>query len=250
MGLNWQITKFNKIPSTQTTLLDEVVLNKNLPEGSVIYTLEQSAGKARHGRTWQEGAGNLYFSFLLRPNCTASEIGPISLSLGLAVGDCINDIILPSPELAHRAIVKWPNDILIDNKKVSGMIINAAPINNSNKIEYIVVGIGINIASSPLNIATNIEEYCNYKVNIDNFLSKVLSYISNYYKQWQEQGFDKIREKWLDNSFNKGDKISVKTGNKHIKGSFETIDLYGNLVLISEVGSKKIKISSGDVFLL
>ncbi len=247
MTINWLITKLDNIPSTQSALLEKVINEGNggIAQGSVLHSLKQSDGKGRHGREWHEGKGNLYFSLLLRPECDVKQIGQVSLALGLAVSTALNRIISKN----YKAVLKWPNDILIEDKKCCGILIDAAPV-IEGKISYLVVGIGVNIHSSPLDTSTSLEKITNSKVDMDNLLADILSNISKYYLEWQKDGFINIREEWLINTCEKGREMSIKIGTNHIKGKFETIDLYGNLVLISDDKGQKIKVSSGDVFLL
>ncbi len=244
MDIDWKINFFDCLTGTQDKLHNIILENNYTPEGMVIHAANQSDGKGRHNRVWQSASGNLYFSFLLRPNCPPCEIGQISLTLGLAISDYINKTISHS----YNSVLKWPNDILIDNKKCCGILIDASPIIH-NEIEYIIVGIGVNINSAPLDISACLQKFTDKKIDVDIFLTNLLGNVSSYYKRLQKDGFEMIRNEWISNTYPKGSKISVKLGGNHINGRFETIDLYGNLVLISDKSNNKIKISSGDVFI-
>ncbi len=239
MSIDWYIEKFACLPSTQNYLKELLFDNPDISEGTVISASHQSAGQGRHGRIWQGAEGNLFLSLLIKPKCNINQMGQISLISALAVSNVIDcDVKL-----------KWPNDILIDGKKCCGILIDASPVKD-NKIEHLIIGIGVNIKSAPLDTATFLQKYSSSEIDMDSFLDRLLSSFSDYYQRWKNEGFSALQKEWLLHTYDKGQKISVKIGGKQVKGRFDTIDMFGNLILICDKSDRQIKITSGEVFLL
>jgi len=137
---------FYKIGSTNTAAM--VAAAEGAPEGSVFLAEEQTAGRGRGAHSWHSlRSAGIYCSVVLRPALPPSEILILSLAVGLAVRDAIQQI-----DARVDLDLKWPNDLLIDGKKVCGILaeMNAEP----TRVRYIVVGIGINVnhASFPKEI--------------------------------------------------------------------------------------------------
>ncbi|HEY3820204.1 MAG TPA: biotin--[acetyl-CoA-carboxylase] ligase [Polyangiaceae bacterium] len=109
------------------------------PSGSTWVAEEQTAGRGRQGRVWESPRGeNLLFSVLVRVTCPPSRLPPIALAAGLAVRDAL---ALAAPEAAPR--IKWPNDVLIDGKKIAGVLVEA--ITAGSRVQAVVIGVGINV---------------------------------------------------------------------------------------------------------
>ena len=245
MALDWLIQTYDQLPSTQGYLKEAITDNPDLTEGTVIHALHQESGYGRHGRVWQSDLDNLTFSILIKPNCVIEHIGQIAILSGLAISKAIDDVIAPE----HSSILKWPNDILIDNRKCSGILIDAAPMKD-NKVPYFIIGIGINIASAPLETATFLQEHTSTTIERDKFMKDVLSSFSTLYTQWQKGEFDDVRMQWLSKTYDVGCDIGVKIDNDHVQGKFDTIDMLGNLIITCGKNDEKRKITSGEVFLL
>lgn len=245
MALDWLIQTYDQLPSTQGYLKEAIAEKPDLAEGTVVYARHQESGYGRHGRVWQSDSDNLTFSILIKPNCPIEHIGQIAILSGLAISKAIDDIIAPE----HNSTLKWPNDILIDDLKCCGILIDAAPIKN-NKVSYFIIGIGINIASAPLKTATFLQNYTKSPIEAETFMKDVLSSFLILYTQWQTDGFDDIRMQWLRKTCDVGCDIGVKIDTHHIQGKFDTIDMFGNLIITCGKNDEKRKITSGEVFLL
>jgi BirA family transcriptional regulator, biotin operon repressor / biotin---[acetyl-CoA-carboxylase] ligase len=131
------IHHFYKVGSTNTAAMDAAAAGA--PEGSVFLAEEQTAGRGRAARNWQSArSAGIYCSILLRPDMPPSDVLVLSLAAGLAVHAAIQEI---DPNV--KPDLKWPNDVLIDGKKVCGILteMNA----EATRARYIVVGIGINV---------------------------------------------------------------------------------------------------------
>jgi BirA family transcriptional regulator, biotin operon repressor / biotin---[acetyl-CoA-carboxylase] ligase len=109
------------------------------PHGATWVAEEQTAGRGRQGRTWTSPRGeNLLFSVLLRVVCPPSRLPPLAIAAGLAVRDAV-----ASAAPAAAPLVKWPNDVLVDGRKIAGILVEA--ITAGSRVEAVVVGVGLNV---------------------------------------------------------------------------------------------------------
>ena len=174
---NYKLISFDKIPSTQTYAL-EMVASGAARDHTVIMAMAQSAGRGRYRRTWVSHHGNLYVSFIYN----ADERDPrLSYVVAVAVAETLISFGI------HPKI-KWPNDILIDGKKVCGILIEYAG-------RFVIVGIGINIKSNPTVAAYQTTKLDNYatveKTELLNRLMKNLD-------RWRCMPFVNVRARWMD----------------------------------------------------
>jgi BirA family biotin operon repressor/biotin-[acetyl-CoA-carboxylase] ligase len=111
------------------------------PSGSTWVAEQQTAGRGRQGRAWVSPRGeNLLFSVLVRVACPPSRLPPIALVAGLAVRDAL---ARAAPSAAPRMRIKWPNDVLVDEKKIAGVLVEA--ITAGSRVHAVVIGVGINV---------------------------------------------------------------------------------------------------------
>lgn len=218
-------------------------------EGTVIIADRQSAGRGRLGRCWESPPGvNLYCSIILRPKIPIQQAPQLTFLSAVAVAETLNEIC------AIDAEVKWPNDILVDGAKISGLLneMNA----ETEQVHFVVLGIGIN-----LNMLT--EQFppeLNYRVTsafletgkqVDRllFLRTLLHKIDTYYCELLELGFFPIRRRWeaLCNIMNR--EIEVDGGGAVICGTVVGLDADGALRVQLNDGSVQ-RILAGDVRLL
>jgi len=133
-NLRW----FESLPSTNDTAREWA--DTGAPHGALVFADHQTGGRGRHGRTWTAAPGlNLTVSLVLRPALRASQYGLITLGASLAVRDTIEACC---PGVAPR--IKWPNDILIEDLKCCGMLLESA-IGKEAADSYVVLGIGLNV---------------------------------------------------------------------------------------------------------
>ena len=131
-----KIIRLQRVPSTMD-VVDEYA-RAGAPEGLVVVAEEQTAGRGRAGRTWSAPAGSgLLLSVLLRPDVEPRLLGTLPLMIGVAVAEAV-EAFVPSP-----CQLKWPNDVLLDGRKVAGVLIQSRL--SGERTEYINAGIGINV---------------------------------------------------------------------------------------------------------
>ncbi len=201
----------------------------------VITAVEQTQGRGRRGRNWISDSGNLFMSQLYKPQHKISDLVFIS-SLSIA-----QTVLSFSSDLDVK--IKWPNDVLLDNKKFCGILIEAEK-------DYVIIGIGVNLNSCPpdQDIIYPATDIASYGLNLSrlDFLQKYLSIFNENTKLYKQNGFNDIRLNWLKYAYRLNQEIKIKN-NSAIQGIYKGIDENGFLLL--EQDNKVTKISVGDIFI-
>ncbi|QJC27704.1 bifunctional ligase/repressor BirA [Anaplasma platys] len=229
---------------TQSTNLDAITLAENgAPSGTVVIADEQTSGSGRRGRLWSSPKGNLYFSIVIRVNI---ELPAISFLGAIAAGITIEEILTQHSINTAQLRYKWPNDVLIDDKKICGILLNLK--RQGKTMEWIVCGIGINILSYPEH-ATSISSYVpNMAPSLSNvqLLHSTLENFSKLMDILSVSGFDALRQLWLKKAYKLNSEINVVTSaNTKYRGKFVDIDNNGSIVL--EQKGKLRKIEYGEM---
>ena len=230
----FKVHTYASLPSTQDYVKE--LAEEGLEEGIVVQCLEQRSGRGRHGSHWFSPMGNLYMSLLLRPDCDVRSAGQLSFVSAVALSSAMDEVL----DKGHKKTLKWPNDILINSKKVSGILIE-------KEGEAYVVGMGVNIMNPPDEGICLKDVSSDPKLAIHPFRDKVLHHFENYYQKWLKEGFLPIREKWLEQAHGLGKSLIVKLEDKELEGKFTTIDKEGYLKL-EDADGKHFDINSGAVY--
>lgn len=218
-------------------------LRDGAPPGHVYWAREQAAGRGRQGRTWQSPPGNLYAT-ICTPVPANRNPGQFAFVAGLAVLDA-----LAETDRALDFSLKWPNDVLVDGRKISGVLIEAGDGGYA-------VGIGINIASSPPDDevrfpATHMQAITDVSVDVEDLLNALCRHFEGWHMRWQIDGFETLRAVWLASGHRIGDTIAASTGADlivdRVVGRFQGLDPDGALILEDEDGLCHV-IAAGDVF--
>jgi BirA family biotin operon repressor/biotin-[acetyl-CoA-carboxylase] ligase len=213
-------------------------------EGTLVWALAQSAGRGRRGRVFISPRGNLYMSILLRPDRSAAAAAQLGFAAALAVGEAALPLLPEQASLAY----KWPNDVLIDGRKVSGILLESQAA-ASGRVDWLVVGIGVNIASFPEGTeypATSLAHAGASGATVEAMLAAVATRLKYWYERWREAGFALLRRAWLERALGLGEPIRVRLSDGDSHGRFAGIDENGALLL--EDGSGRRRIAAGDVF--
>jgi BirA family biotin operon repressor/biotin-[acetyl-CoA-carboxylase] ligase len=166
-------------------------------EGTVVIAEEQTAGRGRHRRKWFSPKGGLYFSVVLRPKMKVSETVGIVVAAGLAIAKTLSENYCLNVE------TKWPNDVLLDGKKVCGILTEVNSV--GEKVNYAVVGIGINANSAVSKefpeelkpIATSLKEKLKKRISLEDLLKQCLEKFEEVYESYVKLGFQPILEEWM-----------------------------------------------------
>jgi len=235
---NFTIHIFDELESTNKTAF-ELAQEKKKFDHEIILAKKQNAGRGRENRVWSSGEGNLYFSLILQPKISANKIPQLSFVAIAALMLTLQKIV------KNKISLKWPNDLLIEEKKVSGLLLESKI--SGNDCEFVILGIGLNTDSNPDNTifpASNLKKF-GYEISPQDVLEKFLDELEILYQNWLDFGFEAIRKLWLKNAFRLNEKISVKQEETLIEGIFENLDEEGNLIIKSQ--GKQLKISAADV---
>lgn len=213
-------------------------ISQDKTSGKYVISLKrQTAGRGRRGRSWVGMEGNLFMSQAIQ--IPMSEIGKIVFVVSLSLLESLKNLF---PQL--KAQLKWPNDILIDNQKISGILMEKGAGN------YLIIGIGVNIIGAPqlsdvLYPAAGLADK-GLKTDRITLLKEYLQVFDKNYKLLQDKGFAPIREKWLQQAKGIDEPIEVHLENENKIGIFKGIDENGALILQQK--NKLEKIYAGDIF--
>ncbi len=212
-------------------------------EGIVIVADTQTEGKGRMGRGWESPRGGLYLSVVLRPKMDPKDVQLISLVAGLAVSKAISTTCLIPTSL------KWPNDLQYKGKKISGILTEASFKGES--VEYIVLGIGINVNNSKGDLtdevaenSISIREITGEKVDRAELLRNVLYSMDLAYAKMLSGQLENILDEWSRRSSTIGSTVRIKTANRTIEGKAIGVDQTGALIIKQSVGLGRV--SAGE----
>lgn len=217
---------------------------KGYPNGTTVVAETQSAGKGRLGRLWNSPTGTgLWFSFLLRPQISPNQIAGITLAVGLGVCKAIRNYT------NINALIKWPNDIIIGNKKLCGILTEMTT--KSNEIENVIVGVGINVNTLKFpdeinHKATSLFLETGKQVNRSDLFKNILLEIENYVEYYLDNPQSNIIEDYKKLCATLGKNVTVTRGNKILIGTAISISNDGDLIIKNQTGDK-IYINSGEV---
>jgi BirA family biotin operon repressor/biotin-[acetyl-CoA-carboxylase] ligase len=223
MTIEWRFDVYQKVLSTQNYVHDAIALGEE--EGLVVQALQQQGARGRHGNQWDAPIGNLYMSILLRPKCDLAQAGQLAFVIAVALSQALDTYIDPKK---HKKTLKWPNDILIDNRKISGILLESDI--RENKLNAIVAGIGLNIFKAP-DFATDLNQIAKEPVYVNKVRDEFLDKLGETYEIWQEKGFAPIREAWLKQAHGLGNPITARLPDKSYKGVFKGLTDDGSLIL-------------------
>lgn len=235
-----QFFVFEEIPSTNAKAKDLARAGK--VEGTIVLSQIQKKGRGRFDRVWESPEGGLYFSILLRPKCKPEKATLLPLLAALSVCKTITSIC------DLNVTIKWPNDVQINGKKVSGILLESEA--NNKGLDYVVLGIGINLNTDidllPEEVnATSIANEIGIKLDYYVFLKKVLLNLDKYYTLFNEKKYESILQEWKKHSDTIGRKIRIELSNENIDGTASDVDESGFLIVKTDAGDIK-KITSGN----
>ncbi|MBX7200042.1 MAG: biotin--[acetyl-CoA-carboxylase] ligase [Rhodospirillaceae bacterium] len=242
----WKLMAFESLDSTNSALLRLIESGAELTEGTLMWANTQTGGRGRAGRTWEGPPGNVYASYLIAAPARAQDAPQIGFVAARAVADTILD--LPRHNTAPPKVTcKWPNDVLVEGAKASGILPELASAAGKN---WIVLGIGINLKSvevaNPAYPVTALADH-----HIDTTAGHVLTVLSRFLAAglatWRDQGFEATRAAWLEMGPEIGAPVTVNPGKGPVTGAFGGLDTDGALLLDGPGGRQRIL--AGDVLL-
>lgn len=215
------------------------------PEGSVVVAEGQGKGRGRLGRNWISPKGKgIYLSVILRPQVQFSQVPLITLMAAVAVARAISKETTLSPE------IKWPNDVLIKGKKVSGILteMNA----ELNRVNYIVLGIGLNVSTPPSALpahATSLAQELGHKVDRLAMARALLVQLDSSYAQFLDEGAEPILEAWRGYALFLGKRVRAEIQGRVVDGHAVDVDSSGALLVRTDHGLVE-SVAAGEVLLV
>jgi BirA family biotin operon repressor/biotin-[acetyl-CoA-carboxylase] ligase len=235
---------FNEIGSTNTHARE--LAEHGAAEGGVVIAESQSQGRGRLGRRWESPPfNNLYLSVILRPQLTPRDAPQITLTAAVALIETVGFFLADPPA------IKWPNDILVNNKKLAGILTEAAC--NAERVEYVILGVGLNlnyrIDAMPEELrrrATSLADLTGQNVSRETVLVRLIQDLDRCYGELEETGFEALRPRWEAHFGLRGRRVRVELGDQTIVGRALGIDRDGALLVEDEHGQSR-SIVAGDV---
>jgi BirA family transcriptional regulator, biotin operon repressor / biotin---[acetyl-CoA-carboxylase] ligase len=218
--------------------------HENAPAGTLVWALEQTAGRGRRGRFWSSPRGNLYVSLILRPACPPDRAAQLGFVAALAVGDALLELV---PRLEGLAC-KWPNDVLVAGRKIAGILLESE-MGKAEKLGFLIVGVGVNLVCAPSMVefsATSVADEGYPSPTPQAALETFARRFEAWAQRWRMEGFGPVRDAWRSRAVAIGEQIKVRLDNATLQGKFIDIDQQGTLLLETEHGLRRI--SAGDVF--
>lgn len=236
------------LPQVDSTNLEAARIVGGLSRPTWILGLQQTAGKGRRGRPWADPIGNFAATLVLFPNGTPDQWALRSFVASLALYRSFTELTQAAPAFA----LKWPNDILLNGGKVSGILLET--LARKNGPPALAIGIGVNLLHAPS--AHEVEQGAVAPVSVlsetgvriqpEAFLKTLSRHFAELEDSFITYGFHAVRDAWLAHAARLGETITARTARGETTGLFDTIDENGHLVLQTAEG--RMTISAGDVF--
>jgi BirA family biotin operon repressor/biotin-[acetyl-CoA-carboxylase] ligase len=239
-----KIHYFHTIDSTNSMAYQLAL--KGAREGEVVIAESQKKGRGRLGRHWFSPPSlNLYLSVILRPKIPPHQASLITLMAAVATADAIQKFsgLLP--------LIKWPNDILLRNRKVAGLLNEIH--SEVDRIHFVILGIGVNLnmdekmfSKEIRAVATSLKKEMGQTISRKAFLQSLLQELEEGYAIFLKEGGTAVLKAWRERAQIKGRKIKVTSFGETLVGIAVDVDSDGALILKTEDGSQK-RIVAGDI---
>ncbi|HEY5950840.1 MAG TPA: biotin--[acetyl-CoA-carboxylase] ligase [Kofleriaceae bacterium] len=211
--------------------------------GTVVIAERQSGGRGRDGRVWQSPAGGLYLSAVLRPPIPVVDVPPMTLAIGIGLCEAVRTTGAP-------AVLKWPNDLLVHDRKLAGVLVEAQ--SQANRLEAVIVGIGVNINGElPAAVAETgitLAEAAGTSIDRDAFIESTLAHVERWVDRYVSVGIEPIIPAWHERMA-RGLTARATVDGASLTGSLAGLDADGALLLRDDDGNVH-RVRSGDVEVL
>ena len=160
--------------------------------GTVVIAEHQTHGRGREGRAWAAASGNLYLSAVLRPPLPLVDVPPMTLAIGIGVCDTVRSFGAP-------AVLKWPNDLLVGDRKLAGVLVEAQ--SQGNRLDAVVVGIGVNVDTTPdpvAHLGTSVAEAAGTTIDREAFITALLANVELWVDRYVAIGLEAVISAWRD----------------------------------------------------
>lgn len=214
------------------------------PDGTVVWARAQTAGRGRRGRGWISEPGNCFSSVLLRPMVPPIEAARLSFLVAVAVAETLRQLLAPGPRIG----CKWPNDVLVDGAKISGILLESR-MSIEGRVDRLVIGTGINVGSAPSGAPYETTSMAAHGANapVERVLETYLERLAAWLDRWRAGGFGPVRSAWIAMAEGIGQPVRVLQPDGAIEGVFESLDESGAMVVLRRDGGRT-RVTAGDVY--
>ncbi len=241
-------------PGVERIVLDEVTSTNDVAMSFAksgtsrawILAHTQTGSKGRRGRPWVFQKGNFAGSYVTWPKAPRAEIAQMSFVAAVALSEAFFSFRKDAP-----VQLKWPNDVLLDGQKVSGILLESFDAKGRTGL---IIGVGVNLLHAPS--VDEIEQRALPPISLaeagfcvirpETFLDEIAWHMAKWETIWSEQGFGPIRDAWRNSAIGLGQPIVARLPGRTLTGHFEDIDEMGCLVLKTETGREVLP--AGDVY--
>lgn len=236
-----KILSYNIVDSTNTIAFS--LAEQGMPEGTVIFAEGQRKGKGRLGRTWASPKSQgIYLSLILRPKIAPVKASLITLLAAVSCAEAIRKIC------GLSAQIRWPNDILVNNKKICGILTEMATQNHT--VKFIILGIGINVNTPvgklPSGASSLREETVKTEFSRLELARELLHQLDQDYLRFRQKGSKRVITQWKNLSALSGKRVKVSFAHRTIEGLAQDIDEQGALIVRLDNGFKQ-HVLAGDI---
>lgn len=234
-----QLKQFDVLQSTNVTAV--AFAKEGAPEGTVIVAERQEGGRGRMQRVWSSPKGGLWFTIILRPQIDPQYVAQVTLLAGVAVVKGLRKLYA-----TDAIMIKWPNDLLLNGKKICG-ILSEMQLNENGSIDYAIVGIGVNVDLKPQdfpeelrNTAASLNLSFGKNYTCTEVLDNILQEFASLYQKWLVEGASVILEPWKELNCTLNRKVFVKDNDEVIfSGEVVAINEEGAIIVRNEEGESQ-----------
>ena len=252
----YRLRGYDSIGSTNAEAI--AAANAGDPGGIWFVARQQTAGRGRRGRTWENPHGNLAATLLLVPEAETSVAATLGFVAGVALSGALSSI-LPHGSVkigidgaderngSGRIALKWPNDVLADGAKLAGILLEASKMPDGK--HAIAIGIGINIVAAPTGLpypATSLVDLSNERTAEDVFEALSDAWVEAFGLWNDGLGIEAVLQRWRGSAAGIGAPVSISQDGNILRGIFETIDAAGRLIVRAD-DDRRIAVTAGDV---
>src|SRR5262245_61518214 len=241
-----EIHLFDAVTSSNGVLRE--LAAKAAPEGTVVIAEEQTAGHGRFGKSWFSPKGvNLYLSVLLRPAIAPRDAAILSFAGSLALCDAIRTE-------GMDATIKWPNDVLVERKKVAGVLVECATL--GSRVDYVILGFGVNlnVSHSALmaalgrsgHAAGSPSDSAGREIDRNAFVAALLDHLAGWLEIYRVQGPEPLVAAWRDRDILTGRRVEVRGEGPSYEGRVLGVDAQGHLVVRDSRGVLR-QVMAGEI---
>lgn len=196
------------------------------PEGTLVIAGRQRSGRGRRGRSWESPEGGIWFSLLLRPPIELCQSRCMAVLLAVAAAQALRE------RYALPVLVKWPNDLLLDHKKLSGILVELA--STGGRVDWLIAGMGINVNNPLPNEARippiSLAKALGHPVPLEDCLAGILKEVGRAYRQFLQAGFEPIRQRWAELSA-LDDGVWIYKGERRFEAHVQGLSELGKLIV-------------------